>query len=59
MLYAVNRGNEGSKRIVLKCGGTYESDVYDSVDEVYVERYWFDLSVSGGRNRPMANIARR
>ena len=41
---AFNSGNEGSKRIVLKCGGAYESDVYDSVDGVYVERYWIDLS---------------
>ena len=44
VLYAFNSGNEGSKRIVLKCGGAYESDVYDSVDGVYVERYWIDLS---------------
>ena len=44
VLYAFNSGNEGSKRIVLKCGGTYESDVYDSVDRVYVERYWINLS---------------
>ena len=44
VLCTLNRGNEGSKRIVLKCGGTYESDVYDSVDRVYVERYWINLS---------------
>lgn len=44
VLCAVNRGNEGSKRLFLKCGATYESDVYDSIDGVYVERYWIDLS---------------
>ena len=44
VLYAFNSGNEASKRLILKCGGIYESVVYDPVDEEYVERYWIDLS---------------
>lgn len=44
VLCTCNNDNEDSKRLILKCGGTYESDVYDPVDGVYVERYWFDLS---------------
>ncbi len=37
-------GNEGSKRTILKNGGTYESIVYESDEGVNLERYWIDLS---------------
>lgn len=37
-------GNEGSKRTILKNGGTYESIVYESGEGVNLERYWIDLS---------------
>lgn len=46
VLLVCNKGNEGSKRIILKNGGTFESVVYDSDEGVYVERYWIDLSSS-------------
>lgn len=44
VLCICNKDNEGSRRVILRNGGKYESDVYDPVDRVYVERYWFDLS---------------
>ena len=37
-------GNEGSKRTILKNGGIYESTVYEPDEDVYLERYWIDLS---------------
>ena len=36
-------GNEGSRRTVLACGGTYESTVYCDADGVSLERYWIAL----------------
>ena len=44
VLCTCNTSNEGSRKIILKYGGTFESIVYDPVDEEYVERYWIDLS---------------
>ena len=38
------KGNEGSKRTILKNGGVYESTVYESDEGIYLERYWIDLS---------------
>ena len=43
VLVTCNRENEGSRRLILKNGGIYESAVYDSEEGVYVERYWIDL----------------
>ena len=37
------RGNEGSRRTILKNGGTYESTVYEPDRDRYLERYWIDL----------------
>ena len=37
-------GNEGSKRTILKNGGTFESVVYESDEGVNLERYWIDLA---------------
>ena len=42
------RGNEGSRRTILKNGGRYESTVYLEERDVYLERYWIDLAESGG-----------
>ena len=39
------RGNEGSKRTILKNGGVYESTVFEPDEGAYLERYWIDLSV--------------
>ena len=41
------RGNEGSRRTILKSGGRYESTVYLEERDVYLERYWIDLVESG------------
>ena len=38
------RGNEGSRRTILKNGGVYESTAYEPEEGVYLERYWIDLS---------------
>ena len=38
------RGNEGSKRTILKNGGIYESTVHDAEEGVDLERYWIELS---------------
>ena len=37
------KGNEGSKRTILKNGGVYESTVYEPDENVYLERYWIRL----------------
>ncbi len=37
------RGNEGSKRTILKNGGSYESTVYEPDEDIYLERYWISL----------------
>ena len=44
VLVTCNSDNEGSRRLILKNGGIYESVVYDTDEGVYVERYWIDLS---------------
>ena len=38
------KGNEGSRRTILKNGGVYESTVYEQDRDRYLERYWIDLS---------------
>ena len=38
------QGNEGSKRTILKNGGIFESTVFDSEDDCWLERYWIELS---------------
>ena len=38
------RGNEGSKRTILKNGGVYESTVHEPEEDVDLERYWIDLA---------------
>lgn len=38
------RGNEGSRKTILKNGGQYESTVYLKERDVYLERYWIDLT---------------
>ena len=38
------RGNEGSRRTILKNGGVYESTVYEPEEGEYLERYWIRLS---------------
>ena len=43
VLISCVRGNEGSRRTILKNGGVYESDVYEPEKGVYLERYWIDL----------------
>jgi len=44
VLITCMKGNEGSKRTILKNGGIYESTVYEPGDGVYLERYWIDPS---------------
>lgn len=36
--------NEGSRRTILANGGIYESTVYDSGENVHLQRYWIDLN---------------
>ena len=38
------QGNEGSKKTILNNGGEYESTVYLKERDVYLERYWIDLT---------------
>ena len=38
------KGNEGSRRTILKNGGVYESTVYEKDEEIDLERYWIYLS---------------
>ena len=38
------KGNEGSRRTILRNGGVYESTVFEPDEKVYLERYWIDLS---------------
>ncbi len=38
------RGNEGSRRTILKNHGVYESTVYEPEEDIYLQRYWIDLS---------------
>lgn len=37
------RGNEGSRRTILKNGGVYESTVYEPDEGVELERYWIEV----------------
>ena len=38
------KGNEGSRKTILRCGGVFESEIYDAENDRYFERYWIDLS---------------
>ena len=39
------RGNEGSRRTILKNGGEYESTVFDDeAEKAFIERYWITLT---------------
>ena len=40
------QGNEGSRKTILNNGGKYESTVYLKERDVYLERYWIDLTES-------------
>lgn len=44
VLISCIRGNEGSRRTILKNGGVYESTVYQAERDRYLERYRIDLS---------------
>lgn len=44
VLLTCNDDNEGSRKIILKNGGIFESVIYDPDEGVDVERYWVDLS---------------
>ena len=46
------QGNEGSRRTILKCGGVFESLIYESEKDRYLERYWIDLSTKAALARP-------
>ena len=37
------RGNEGSRKTILKNGGVFESAVFEPEMKEYLERYWIDL----------------
>ena len=37
------KGNEGSKRTILKNGGVYESTVWEPDEQIWLERYWISL----------------
>ena len=43
ILITCDRGNEGSRRTILRNGGVYESEVYFSDEDIHIERYWIDL----------------
>lgn len=43
VLITCDRGNEGSRRTILKNGGRYESAVFEPEEGVTLERYWIDL----------------
>ena len=44
VLVTCEQGNEGSKRTILNNGGKYESTVYLKDEDVYLERYWIDVT---------------
>jgi predicted acetyltransferase len=44
VLISCVQGNEGSRKTILNNGGRYESTVYLEEHDVYLERYWIDLS---------------
>lgn len=37
------KGNEGSRRTILKNGGVYESTVHEPREDIDLERYWITL----------------
>ena len=37
------KGNEGSKRTILRNGGIYESTVYEPDEMIELEKYWITL----------------
>ncbi|MGN0424973.1 MAG: GNAT family N-acetyltransferase [Acetatifactor sp.] len=39
--------NEGSRKTILKNGGIYDGTVFCEEEEVYLERYWIDLTKVG------------
>ena len=43
VLISCVKGNEGSRRTILKNGGVYESTVFEPGDGVHLERYWIDV----------------
>ena len=44
VLVTCRRGNEGSRRTIIKNGGVYESTVCEPDEGIYLERYWIDTS---------------
>ncbi len=44
VLISCVRGNEGSRRTILNNGGVYESTVHEPERDIWLERYWIDLS---------------
>ena len=44
VLITCRQENEGSRRVILHNGGVYESTVHEPDRDVYLERYWIDLS---------------
>lgn len=43
ILITCRKDNECSKRVIIKNGGVYESDIYYPPEESYLERYWIEL----------------
>ena len=43
VLISCVKGNEGSRKTILKNGGVYESTVFEPGDGVHLERYWIDV----------------
>ena len=43
VLISCVKGNEGSRRTILKNGGVYESTVFEPGEGVHLERYWIDV----------------
>lgn len=36
--------NEASRRTILACGGVFEEKVYEHIEDVWLEKYWINLS---------------
>lgn len=43
VLITCGKGNEGSRRTILRNGGVYESSVYEPDEKAEVEKYWITL----------------
>ena len=43
VLITCGKGNEGSKRTILRNGGVYESTVYEPDEKAELEKYWITL----------------